>query len=185
VGTAAAYHEASGIWIKDATKLPTEEERERYREAYAHGSVCCRCGVALPPLSPVGMLGAKLVHYYPFRRDYEVVRTIATGCMTCFKKLKAAYAVSIKKCPSCSRLIHLAGYSEYNRTFFCSKRCRNRFHKATFLARHPRVKKERQLRPCVVCGTEFMAKRADAKACSPTCRQRQRRQRQREAVTDR
>jgi putative metallohydrolase (TIGR04338 family) len=56
---------------------------------------------------------------------------------------------------------------------FCSDRCRHTYHNRL---RHERGEGDRQ-KVCEVCGTAFIASRADAKTCSAACRQRLRRQR--------
>jgi putative metallohydrolase (TIGR04338 family) len=60
-----------------------------------------------------------------------------------------------------------------DRSKFCSDECRWTYHNRL---RHDLTEEGRQ-KVCEVCGTEFTASRADAKTCSPRCRQRLRRQR--------
>jgi putative metallohydrolase (TIGR04338 family) len=57
------------------------------------------------------------------------------------------------------------------RSKFCSDECRWTYHNRL---RHERGEDDRQ-KVCQICGTEFTASRADAKTCSPKCRQRLRR----------
>jgi putative metallohydrolase (TIGR04338 family) len=60
-----------------------------------------------------------------------------------------------------------------SRSKFCSDECRYTYYNRL---RHDRTEEDRQ-KVCEVCATEFTASRADAKTCSPRCRQRLRRQR--------
>jgi predicted nucleic acid-binding Zn ribbon protein len=61
------------------------------------------------------------------------------------------------------------------RSKFCSDECRWTYHNHL---RHDLTEANRQ-KVCEICGTEFTAGRADAKTCSPRCRQRLRRRTQR------
>jgi predicted nucleic acid-binding Zn ribbon protein len=72
-----------------------------------------------------------------------------------------------RHCLQCARSLY------GDRSKFCSDECRWTYHNRL---RHERTEGERQ-KVCEVCGTEFTASRADAKTCSPRCRQRLRRQR--------
>jgi|SRR5215212_3004017 hypothetical protein len=83
----------------------------------------------------------------------------------------AAVADTETRCLECDMALSSA------RSRFCSDRCRWTFHNRE--GRH-RSAAGRE-KTCEVCGKEFVAKRSDAKTCSPRCRQKARRQRTRSA----
>src|SRR5262249_18493295 len=82
-------------------------------------------------------------------------------------------------CPCCGRTVWLVGGRGYR--FFCSQRCRNRVYNADYRKqrRQDQRWKEKPIVQCQVCGENFAPKRADARTCSPACRQKAYRKRAR------
>jgi hypothetical protein len=178
--------------------LRTWEDVERCRQAYADASICCRCGVAIPRNDPVWMIPCRLI--WPLVENFYVHQdTAAAGCATCARGLveevqkrfdqyrdpEECWKVSGRvwptrqgPCPGCGRQVHLV--DSYTCRYFCSDRCRNKVYGARYRELNPRPKKCRVFIQCVVCGENFAPRRADAKTCSPACRQKAYRKR----VTD-
>jgi hypothetical protein len=80
------------------------------------------------------------------------------------------------KCPGCGKSVFFT-YGEhqnipaYRFRFYCSGRCKLRVWSKKWRAKHPRPRKAKNIAPCQTCGKNFVQTRADAKACSPRCRQ--------------
>jgi hypothetical protein len=96
---------------------------------------------------------------------------IAWQGLTARKRVKAP-------CPTCKRVVVVdKGAREAagkRRRYFCSEACEVKFYNAR---RSKRAARARSGKVCEMCGTGFEASRADAKFCSPRCRQRARRAR--------
>ena len=134
----------------------TEEDLKRHAQSHADASICCKCGCPIRAESEIWLLRCTiLVDYQPHWGNVYVSEEVyAAGCRECGR---AAQINSCREicgedppmnrsghCPGCGRTVHLvcakheAVYHFHRRTFFCSDRCRNRVHGATFRRRHRR-----------------------------------------------
>jgi hypothetical protein len=159
----------------------TWEDAERHKRAYATAGVCCRCGDEIADGAPVWMVPCKLIT--PYCTISLTESTKAAACWKCTNTLFATNRAALRSgnCPACGRRVHhvLVGDQQRLVRFLCSDRCQNRIYGARFRARHPKPKKAVALVQCVVCQVNFPALRADAKTCSPACRQKAYRERER------
>ena len=74
-------------------------------------------------------------------------------------------------CGTCGQVMTVVeGAGQYFRRLhlFCSGRCRGLHYNHVRSERGARAREK----VCAVCGEEFTAKRADAKTCSPACKQK-------------
>ena len=78
---------------------------------------------------------------------------------------------SAQPCCHCGRPVFVDRHRKGLRYFVCSESCRR---KAALQARRP----EPKLRPCIICGQTFTAKRKDAFLCSAACKQKAYRRRE-------
>jgi hypothetical protein len=90
------------------------------------------------------------------------------GCSGCYPKA----VKRIKPCEACGRKI-----SQHR---FCTWRCENHYYNAPAAARRKAQRLEARLgMTCTQCGESFTPKRRDAKTCSPACKQKAYRERNR------
>src|SRR5438128_6727531 len=67
--------------------IRTMEDVERHKRAHADASVCCRCGAAIPPGSPIWMLPCRVFVLYDCVAITE--DTWASGCEACDREAEA------------------------------------------------------------------------------------------------
>ena len=82
--------------------IKNEEDVERNRRAYANASVCCRCGVTIPPRSPVWMLPCRLIWAPPGAPFNFYQDTTAAGCRCCRRSIFVAVWSSAASASHCS-----------------------------------------------------------------------------------
>ncbi len=140
---------------------------------------CDNCQRGLTPTEPV------IIWYHQRRADLCPGYAQTHGCQSCVDEalnveiasrgfsLRHAFRVLSGKpkttarpswCARCNRSLYVVTatpYKEtYSRSYFCSDHCRTASRPA-----------QKQI-ACEVCEASFTPKRADAKTCSPACRQR-------------
>ena len=151
------------------------QEREALRQAAREtAETCGKCGEAIGPMT----------HNFEIYRVREYERFIPM-CVKCAPewmvsrrgtpmRIIPGQEVYEWKCAGCGReVVFSMSESQYRRRIYCSEECKRTWKsKGSKRARTNPVKKT-----CEACGTQFEAKRSDAKTCSPKCRQRAYRQR--------
>jgi hypothetical protein len=132
--------------------------------------VCAKCSRPIAPGEPVwrhsrGRWGRDRYHTY---YGYPTV----VWCVDCMGN----HGERPRPCGGCGRLVYQRlGDPVRSRRVFCCERCLS----------HCRVKERAEVRRqarsdrrCAVCGVAFTPGRSDARTCSPACRQKAHRQRQ-------
>jgi len=118
--------------------------------------------------SGTGMVSTSEIEAGEFARAaVEAYRVASRDTTTATPVTDTDTSFASGRCLQCGMM--LFGY----RSKFCSDACRWTYHNHL---RCERTEANRQ-KVCAICGTEFTARRADAKTCSPRCRQRLRRRR--------
>ena len=147
------------------------ERRRRNREAARFGTHYGDCGAALAPDAPVWLI-AQYVSYSRMGHSQRWQTPICKRCRPTPSYGRHGRWCAPQPCESCGRPVHYRP-SYRRRHVLCSSRCAwlaasKRRSATTGAARH---------KACAVCGTVFDPPRADARYCSPACRQRAYRQR--------
>ncbi len=174
----------------DRHAVPEEEEASRrVREAQKTAQSCGQCGRRIEDGAPVYIAPklytgiAVLVRLPNFHRA-PVCADCAPGDITERKTTYGDHAYNVhvdEPCGSCGRPVVLkTTYGLYNRRrrFFCCERCQWTYYNT---ARNERAARARE-KVCEVCGESFTAARADARTCSPACKQKAYRQRKKDGA---
>jgi len=171
-------------------ELPEEGEAwMRAIEAPRFAKTCGSCARSLSPEEPAYFGAEVYVGFPPLRwRLLErprvcqprYQRTVLCGSCAPEWLSPDREDVVTQLCAHCERpMVHRLTPSEMGRTF-CSEPCKKAYHSQ--LRKEKRAEEREKV--CEVCGREFTATRKDAKTCSPGCKQKAYRQRQREARQD-
>jgi Zn finger protein HypA/HybF involved in hydrogenase expression len=151
---------------------------ERNFQARADAGVCCRCGRPIAPGEPIWLVNCRLLWPLPQLHVNIMKDAPAAACRACVQPPTDRPRTG--RCPVCGRVVHLVGPRSW--ALLCSDRCRNKVYGARFRTRYPKSKSKSLLVQCRVCQHNFVPRRADARTCSPACRQKS--YRQRNGVTD-
>jgi hypothetical protein len=144
---------------KYATRRRVEAESRKT------GKVCAKCGEEISPRPAyrVSEYGAPFV----MMCDECAPEWLVSGRG---KPARTIPEVNVHRwdCAGCGRQV-VFGMSphQYRKRVYCSDECREAYART---AKHKRSAPHEC--SCEVCGTEFVAKRSDAKTCSPACRQK-------------
>jgi hypothetical protein len=160
-----------------------ERERKERRRIIAEGKTCSKCGAELgdavyryTPLLERGLGGTRW-RSRPTTDQDPICAECAPDWLPELKTMHyTLYMYSHNaQCETCGRdVFFVSPSSEAPPTgrVFCSENCKSE-----------RKSKSKRVEPhnisCEVCGTEFVAKRSNAKTCSPACRQKSYRLRRR------
>ena len=150
-------------------KLDREEAEDKARYRLARiadrtGKSCARCGRDFAPGQPV-LRGAANGHYGCSSKRASMQ---APFCEACEPKLDPNRWSQQFPCAHCGRSMRYRLGNAGKPPICCSHHC------GVARAQPPKPPSERT---CFVCGQTFVAKRADATACSHKCRQRAYRER--------
>jgi endogenous inhibitor of DNA gyrase (YacG/DUF329 family) len=141
-------------------------------------TICCAvCQVVIPADAPLWRVTAE-------PRNNAVRDPLRGVCEGCRDRLYTPTSwrswrwTAPAPCVTCGRLV---GYRDDGRLYpryyvACSERCRHTAHTAAALAERQAARSQLV---CGTCGQTFTAARSDGRYCSPACRQRAYRQRQR------
>jgi hypothetical protein len=155
------------------------ERGKRARELARTCAACFGCDRPLRPKEPVWLVAVDTGRGWRGRTWYETT----PHCQACYRawysespwRKKLTPREDGSKCPTCGRTV-IAGRERRKRAgkrgLFCCARCRWACHNARRSGPAAREK------TCAVCGVAFTAPRNDAVTCSPACRQKAYRQRQ-------
>ena len=139
----------------------------RASEAQRTAAICGVCGRSFADGDTV-----VLAHQYlGFRRRGALVRQVMPCCVSCTPASRLGGCVA-QPCLSCGRTVMRR---RRVRRSFCSHRCSWRWYDGQRNVKRARARADRI---CLSCQRPFTPRRADAKTCSPACRQRAHRQRQ-------
>ena len=149
------------------SRREVDDRRRALAESKETGKACARCGEEL---------GSRPA--YRARKYGE--DPFAMMCVECApewltsrrgKPMKIIPAVDVYEwpCAGCNRpvVFGLSG-GQYRTRVYCSDECRKTYAKQ----RRKSARSEAWEKTCEVCDSEFVAKRSDAKTCSPACRQK-------------
>lgn len=153
----------------DLLSHDTRNAYNRARDAKETGALCGRCGRAIAPDEPI------------WRTRERIARgqTLSTNvCRECapehtrkpedtFYEGEWFTIYAPEPCEVCGRPVVWLHYPDWRLLRCCSSRCDHRRYNR---ARDEAAAAARR-KVCEVCGSEFVATRADAKTCSPKCRQ--------------
>jgi hypothetical protein len=172
-----------GLSLADVMVLGGSLNRIMVRRAGEHCRWCARCGEDIDPGQPVVRCWVYLGGS-PFTGGAE--RQLAPVCLACTEedqeylceyrrlwRMASRHPERWPRCEECGRPVLLLAGTTFKR-LSCSERCA---YLAKLAAR--RAQRIRKI-DCADCGATFSA-RADARYCSPACRQRAHRRRHRKA----
>ena len=152
---------------------PNLQNRYRYSSSLAdpiviRNAVCEDCGRDIPPSEPIRF------ETPDDRNEYRIARSGRSSvpinlktrivCVPCQGEFRPECGDHSTLCDVCERVMVFSGIAANRR--YCSDECRR--------YRPPPVIR------CTICGTPFKSVRRDALTCSPACRQKTYRQRQRQ-----
>jgi hypothetical protein len=180
----------------DKRKPARDREAQRRIEAAKKGGLCAKCGRALKDGETVytkvrvyaGMWGGLTSHPGPRYEAVSVCGDCAPEWMAdpdgsneytiAGKTIRVPHVERVveRACATCERPVvyQLTRRDDYKvRPVFCSYRCEYTYHNRR------RSRREQHLRQkvCEVCAKEFTATRAHTKTCSPACKQKAYRER--------
>lgn len=151
------------IWRHGYDRVLNSPQYKRVCKALWDASGCAKCGKAIAPDERITW---KRILVPGFLGSDEVK---APCCDICVGE-DPYYLLTSKVCGHCGRPVRLKP-RKYQRRFWCSNRCSQRWYNAHRIPRYkPRV-------ICGCCGSDFKPARRDAAFCSSACRQRAYRQR--------
>jgi len=168
-GTSTTYNKTGPVTDGDFHVVVTTGSRHvRCPSAYVdsldaqrYAEICGSCGFPIPSGAPVALQ----------QRDYRSGRARrVTCCLSCAERWLVQQCPPLESCPHCRRPVYRR---RPQGRLFCCDRCAWLAASARRRARTA----ERREKVCAVCGHAFTAKRADARTCSPACRQRDHRRR--------
>jgi predicted nucleic acid-binding Zn ribbon protein len=190
--------EAMELLVERVREYELPEEHEAYllaRRAREHVDTCGACGRSLLPGEPVHFGTEVYVGFPPirwWRWAYSPLvcqpryqRTVLCGSCAPEWLSPNKGSVVAQLCARCERpMVYRLTAATMRRTF-CTEACGRAYHdRLRNQRRKERGAVERE-KACEVCGKGFTATRKDARTCSPSCKQKAYRQRQREARQDR
>lgn len=185
--------------IPDGVRFETAEAEQQARRAEqarlsrADASCCCRCRQPIAKADPVWLVSCRFFSYaYAHAGLLLSHDTTGAACRECGETELTRERERRRHDPTASVLCHgacVCGRTVWalvhctrHASFLCSDRCRNRLYGSRFRRRHPPPPRRQPIVTCQVCRRNFAPQRADAKTCSPACRQKA--YRSRERVTD-
>jgi hypothetical protein len=179
----------------DKRRSGRDREAKRRIDAAKKGGACGKCGGAFKDREAVyakcrgyaGMAGGLGCQPYPRFEAVSVCEACAPEYMT--KAPDAFFDTEVNgeaarvwygkgfaqmQCATCERPVVHERTARWQPRVFCCYRCQYTFHNRR------RSERDQGLREkvCEVCSKEFTAKRAHAKTCSPACKQRAYRERE-------
>jgi predicted nucleic acid-binding Zn ribbon protein len=163
-----------------------DERQKRIRNAVNKGGSCAGCGRELGNDEAVGR--ARIFFGRGFFGRWRNV--VAPFCGQCLEQhLQRAYGRGVcatGKCEGCGRTVHETERRWHARHHFCSDACRRKHEsqRSAAIARQRRAEARGPSRQCVVCNEAFEPARADARYCSPACKQKAHRDRYRVTLNE-
>ena len=151
----------SGGVAVDPLSTVTTPERKYFKTEIGEPYICRLCGAPLRPPARIR-----------YRGGYNIVEVFY--CDSCFEGKKETehgyWNSTLRRCEICG-----VGMSVKRSGKYCSWQCQN---KGYAKQRREQRAERRENITCEICGEAFTPKRADAKYCSPACRQRAYRERE-------
>jgi hypothetical protein len=152
------------------TRVAFPSRNEWGRRARWDASYCGECGRAIGVDEPV------YLHYVNANggRCGNRITPCCIACVTAFLSPLSLSYLEVRAaapCEACGLEVHFCAGAWWHAHVACSQRCRK-----TLWRRPTRRAKDR---PCNACGIEFTPKRSDARYCTPACKQRAYRERNR------
>jgi hypothetical protein len=174
----------------DKRRSPRDREAKRRIDAASKGEACGKCGRTLEDGETVyakcqvytGMAGGLMSRPGPRFTPASVCEGCAPKWMA-ERKTYNEYTINGKTvrvpesrrfaeqpCSMCERPVvyKLTARDYHGRHVFCCYRCQYTYHNRRRARRGQRLREK----TCGVCGTEFTARRAHTKTCSPACKQK-------------
>jgi hypothetical protein len=155
---------AESVTANDAPakyRAAIRDQLEKLAAAAERAEWCAACSEGIAPDAPV---------WRAIFDDSWGHRVTAPICESC-QQAHNVRGLHRSECGNCGRVVHTrfrdsyGPYGERTVAYFCSERCRRELAKA-------RRRVTPTERACETCGEPFTPKRADARYCGPTCRQR-------------
>lgn len=133
--------------------------------------LCFKCDLAIAPLETI--YGVRVATRWHFNGGGCWVVT----CASCAATLSAVF-FQPQHCEHCKRLVRKQVTGLRTVYVLCSDPCRDEFYRKLAAERRKAARANRETLNCETCNRPFEPRRTDAKHCSPACKQKAYRQRQ-------